>query len=283
VSTELLPAETVNGAGEILARHPMRNQPYEAASAVPPPACGKLAAALAKAQSRCRAASKDSRNDFHKYKYASAEAIMEEAKIALADCELSVIPLGHEMRVSGNGSAAFYEVHRQFLIAHSSGECLTLPFPWPVCPDRGRPLDKALAGAMTTSLAYFLRDLLQMPRVDPSEQHMDSRDDRRPQRGTSPSDADSEVPPGKPPRMGSINGEQATELAATVTKWEAALAEVRNGDAGDLNHLIPEFRKIGGHNLARRRVWQMIEAAAAEKGWAFDSKVKQFVAPDGVK
>jgi hypothetical protein len=44
-----------------------------------------------------------------------------------------------------------------------------------VVPERGRPLDKAFAVALTTSLSYLLRDLLQMPRGD--EADMNARND----------------------------------------------------------------------------------------------------------
>ena len=65
----------------------------------------------------------------------------------------------------GEGEKIRYEVHRSFLLMHSSGECIQLKTEWPVCPDKARPLDKAVASAVTTSLAYLLRDLLCMPRV----------------------------------------------------------------------------------------------------------------------
>ena len=48
---------------------------------------------------------------------------------------------------------------------------------FPIIEDKGRPLDKALAGALTTSLAYYLRDLLLIPKQD--ENQVDKRDDTR--------------------------------------------------------------------------------------------------------
>jgi hypothetical protein len=46
---------------------------------------------------------------------------------------------------------------------------------WPFAEEKGRPLDKALAGALTSSLGYWLRSLLLVPRDD---EEMDKRDDR---------------------------------------------------------------------------------------------------------
>ena len=58
---------------------------------------------------------------------------------------------------------------------------------WPIIPEKGRPWDKAHAGALTSSLAYFLRDLLLMPRVEEGTD-MDSgdRDRKRQQNTTAP-------------------------------------------------------------------------------------------------
>lgn len=44
-------------------------------------------------------------------------------------------------------------------------------------PEKGRPLDKAFATALTTALKYWLRDLLLLPRVV-ADDDMDTRDDR---------------------------------------------------------------------------------------------------------
>jgi hypothetical protein len=55
------------------------------------------------------------------------------------------------------------------MLLHTSGERMEITIAWPVVPDRGRPLDKAVASAATTSLSYLLRDLLLMPRVDEAD------------------------------------------------------------------------------------------------------------------
>lgn len=138
---------------------------------------GKLAEALSLARARCKAAAKDRENTFHKYTYASAEAILNEAKDALDGSGLALVPLTQELRIQGSGNATFYELRRCLALVHASGESLPVRIDWPVVPDRGRPLDKAMAAAITTSLAYYLRDLLMMPRVDPDDD-IAARDDR---------------------------------------------------------------------------------------------------------
>lgn len=130
-----------------------------------PAGCPKLATALAAARDRCKAASKDAENKHHGYKYASADEVIATASEALAGSGLALIPQSEELLVLGAGSFAYYGLHRLLLLSHSSGEFVALHVRgWPVVMERGRPLDKAYAIALTTSLAYKLRDLLQMPR-----------------------------------------------------------------------------------------------------------------------
>ena len=52
-----------------------------------------------------------------------------------------------------------------------------LKYETPIIPDKGRPMDKAVATARTYALGYMLRDLLLLPRVEPSAD-VDARDDR---------------------------------------------------------------------------------------------------------
>lgn len=128
--------------------------------------------ALVAAQANMVAVAKDSTNAFHKYKYASADDVIAAARIALNDQGLALIR---------NWSVKFNEagiwVDSQFSLIHdgSVGVFNAGTVPFPVIEDKGRPLDKALAGALTSSLAYFLRDLLLIPKDD---EHMDKRDDR---------------------------------------------------------------------------------------------------------
>lgn len=167
---------------------------------------GKLAEALDKARARCKSAHKDAVNNFHKYKYASAESIIDEAKAALEGTGVSLIPVRNELQVKGSGPNAVLNAHRWMLLTHASGEAVPVEFDWPVIPDRGRPTDKAYASALTTGLAYYLRDLLTMPRVDP-EDDIAGREDRE-----EPAPAPPPKPPpppqggGKPPQPAKANG-----------------------------------------------------------------------------
>lgn len=129
--------------------------------------------ALVSAQSEMVAVSKDSTNSFHKYKYASADDVIAAARVALNREGLALI---RSWKVVFNEAGIW--VDSQFSLVHdgSAGVFNAGTVPFPVIEDKGRPLDKALAGALTTSLAYFLRDLLLIPKDD---EHMDKRDDTK--------------------------------------------------------------------------------------------------------
>ena len=159
---------------------------------------GQLAAALIEARRQCRAVEKDSTNTFHKYKYASSEAIIEEAKAALDSSGIAVIPV--ELSVNGHTKEGEdrFELSRKFLLEHVSGEQRLCACNWPICPEKGRPLDKATAIADTLSLAYFLRDLLMMPRVDPSDDLAGRNDTGKPEKPAANGAARAAKPEPKP-------------------------------------------------------------------------------------
>lgn len=125
----------------------------------------KLSAALAAARDRCRGARKDRTNAYHDYAYSSADAVLAAAHAALDGSGLALVPVRQALTVAGAGGAALYALDRVFVLSHASGEWCRLDLDgWPVVPDKGRPMDKAFAIALTTSLAYMVTQLLQMNR-----------------------------------------------------------------------------------------------------------------------
>lgn len=140
----------------------------------------QLNAALLEAQKSINEIQKEATNDFNKYKYVSAEAIIKEARRCLTKAGL-VVRRGMwwyfpEDTDFNNEWGGLWRCNMTFHISHpGSGETYSETVEFPVIPGKGRPLDKALAGALTTAQSYFLRDLLLIPRVD---EEMDRRDDR---------------------------------------------------------------------------------------------------------
>jgi hypothetical protein len=143
----------------------------------------ELFAALSRAQAVAVSVEKDATNKFHKYNYASAEAMIAEAKAALASAGLAVVPSSsmlREPKVFEREQGAFAVLLAEWVVVHADGGSLPIACEWPVIPEKGRPLDKALAAARTASLGYLLRDLLQLPRVEEgTDLDHDSRDNQR--------------------------------------------------------------------------------------------------------
>lgn len=184
---------------------------------------GKLAAALAEAQKRCKPVEHDRRNEHHRYDYTSSEAIIEAARQALADTGLALLTNSPRLTTVGSGANTQFILTRNVGLLHTSGEsCLFDPIEWPVIPGNGRPLDKAFAGAITSSLGYFLRDLLLMARVAEGDD-IAGRDDRdapapkKPQAKPAPAAAQKTsprppTPEQKPPTRPTLAPDQLARL-----------------------------------------------------------------------
>jgi hypothetical protein len=129
-----------------------------------------LAQALGKAISAAGNVEKTAINEHFKYPYAPAESIIAEGRQALVGADLVMVPVATTLSKGPSDSPGTYLVDRTWMLSHAkSGESTTLAIAWPVVCERGRPLDKALAIALTGALAYLLRDLLLIARVLPSD------------------------------------------------------------------------------------------------------------------
>ncbi len=137
----------------------------------------RFAIALLKAQQEIHGVGKDAKNNFQNYDYVSAEAIVAVSRLALNAHGLTV-----EREFTIDEAQAVPPMlpilKSTFHVSHAeSGGSRVRSTDWFICEGKGRPIDKALAGALTSSLAYFLRDLLQIPKQEEAES-LDRRDDR---------------------------------------------------------------------------------------------------------
>jgi len=136
-----------------------------------------LAAALVAAQAAAESVGKEATNKFHNYKYASAEAIMVESRLALNSAGLATLMERWELLPpTHDGAPERVKVHFLTLHAHSD-QTLKGETEYFVMPEKGRPEDKATATALTYAEGYYLRGLLCLPRVEEGSQ-VDDRDDR---------------------------------------------------------------------------------------------------------
>jgi len=121
------------------------------------------AIALHEAQTWVKSIGKDSRNDYNKFNYTSAEHMIEETRGVLHDCGLVVEPT-ETMHLVVDGQLMVgcgFRVTEIF-----TGEFSEKVIEVPVCERKGTPNDKASLGSQTTALNYFLRNLLMIPRVE---------------------------------------------------------------------------------------------------------------------
>ena len=138
-----------------------------------------LSTALAAAQASADRIDKDSRNDFARYDYTSAEALMAMwTKIGEAH-GLSLYPAA--LNIEGG------VLRTCWILEHAESEgTREIRMDWPIVEAKGKPMDKAVASARTSSLGYLIRDLLIAPRVHPTDD-MDhprwSTGDKEPQKG----------------------------------------------------------------------------------------------------
>jgi hypothetical protein len=150
---------------------------------------GTIGAALAHAQAVADSVEKDGFNGHHRYAYASAEAIIAEAKDALSAASIAVIPVSHQVVDMHGGQ----ELQSTWRVMHAGGlDTLDLQCAWPVVPGAGKQADKAVAAARTASLGYLLRDLLLMPRVEEGTGLDDDKRDAPPPKAPPPPPAPKE-------------------------------------------------------------------------------------------
>ena len=116
----------------------------------------------------------NAKNTYHNFTYVSSDEMISEARSVLHQNDLIVFRADFKVEFDkgefGMLVSTFVLSHAPSNEKHESQSC------WFIQPEKGRPIDKALAGALTSSMGYYLRDLLQVPR---QEEDMNSRDDTR--------------------------------------------------------------------------------------------------------
>jgi hypothetical protein len=202
-------------------------QPERVALSAPSSQSGRtqLCIALSNAQQAIGRVAHDSRTTGGAiYQYTSSEAIIEVAKQALGDNGLAILPLEETLNGHEREGPDRFELVCKFVLLHISGEAQPLLRHWPVCPQNGRPLDKATATASTLCLAYLLRDLLLIPRVNP-EDEVAARQDT-PRQAARPQKPAKKSPP-PPPANGA-------ELERRLRAYDAKLVDAGRCKPADL-------------------------------------------------
>lgn len=151
----------------------------------------RIAAGIVKAQRSIDNVEKDKKAIFGNY--ASAEAIIRDSRKALHDAGLALVhcetrihrePNVTQTIVTKVGADKVRETVVQdymyvavdYLLVHEDGATFPVSHTVPAIMDPSRPQDKAEAAALTFNLSYLLRSLLQLPRVDKTDDP-NARDD----------------------------------------------------------------------------------------------------------
>lgn len=150
----------------------------------------EIAEGLAIAQAKATTVESDGYNAHHKYHYPTIAAIacrarqaMDAGGLFLTRISAQLVPMPKWL--GNTGAAAMVEC--RYILGHKSGQRLPIiRVSAPVIPERGRPLDKATAGAITLAHRYLLAGLFNMGWQDPSEdpdQRNDNGGGNRPGKG----------------------------------------------------------------------------------------------------
>ena len=176
-----------------------------------------LAAALVKAQRLARPVEKDGANTFHRYKYATAEAMLEEGRNAFNGAALALVSTGWEIIPAAAQTPCLVRVH--YMLVHEGGDYVDVTADAYSIPEKGRPDDKAVAAALTYNLSYVTRGLLNLPRVEEGTD-VDRRDDRA--RTPQPRQPPPARPSPHPPAANDADREPPPKTSAEVLAWIAS-------------------------------------------------------------
>lgn len=215
--------------------------------------------ALVAAQRAAGSVGKGAWNDYHKYKYASAEAVIEEARHALNDAGLALMHVGwvSHPAIAGDHPHPRVEVHYRLL--HEDGVALDFKASSYVIPEKGRPPDKAEAGALTTNLSYVLRTLLLLPREEEGTSP-DTRDDREysPAKARPAAAASNPAAQAEAPRT-------PADVGPTIAKIEAAKTpEALAALKPEIQQVWAETNKAGTERLTAASYLASIRVAKDE-------------------
>lgn len=178
--------------------------------------------ALAAAQHAGRAVAKRGFNDEGGWSYALAEDIVVEGNDILHAHHLSVIELDTRIERNEALGCPVLRTRWQLVYTPPDGDDETLDLgwrEWPIVEERQRMFDRATGAASTSSLAYFLRGLLQLARVEDGTDSDDGlRDRSRIDEKPAGRPHFRRHGPGRGNPSGGVRADPLTRLVAAVSK-----------------------------------------------------------------
>lgn len=219
-----------------------------------------IATALVKAQKASHAVEKGQTMNGAKfsYKFAGAEAVIEEARRALAEADLGVFVADWQSL----GSNGHTRIAARFCLVHAEGASwMSDPVSFPAIANAGRPPDKAEASALTYVTNYYLTRLLNLPRIDSDD--VSARDD-------------SDYRPGEEPRP----AKPRPAMQRSTPQGTAGDFEVRFGKFK--GQMFSEVAQQDHEEAAKMRTYVAKCLADPEKAKFRDSNERQLRAMDAI-
>lgn len=234
-----------------------------------------LAAALARAMMAVSGVEKGARNKFHGYDYVSADQMVAHCRAALANEGIAVVPTSHRINAiripyveEGKSGRKEKEAPASIVCEYlvmGHGEAYQMVSEVPLCPEAGRPIDKAVFAAKTEALGYVLRDLLLVPRGEGIDDISGRSDDDRPARSAESCEV---IRDKSPPADERADAMAQLTRAAEANGLPMAAIEVFVADKmlADLKDLTPKNLRGVARRLADDAVQKQIWAAYAGPG-----------------
>lgn len=188
-----------------------------------------LASALLAAQQALPSVGKDSqfKSQSYGYAYTSSETMIAACRAVLHGAGLTLRRAGWKFQGTPEGGGL---VTSQFILTHApTGESVADEVAWVAVPRGQQPIDKAVAGALTASLGYYLRDLLLVPREDENE--MDRRDDSayQPRKAATPAPRPAPAPAASQTQQDAPRAASVPKAAQTPPKPAEPATEAPSG------------------------------------------------------
>ena len=221
----------------------------------------ELAAALAAAQGAAASCAPDKYNEYLKYAYPSAQALLRAGKDPLCEHGLALIPIRSARIIAERDDRADICL-RVWELAHVSGETRELVTEMPIKAG-GRNADEAAnyKCALTDSLKTLFRDILQIPYFDAAEDHEHEHGAPSAQKRRQPRAAPNPKPPPTPKPQKAAPGENPYD------QWSDEL-RARFADPDErITSLVPvAFAKFLGKTLRECTNWQRVVVQMASEG-----------------
>jgi len=241
-----------------------------------------LASALLAAQQALPSVGKDSqfKGGTYGYAYTSSETMIAACRAVLHGAGLTLRRAGWRFEGTPEGGGL---VTSSFILTHAaSGEAVTDEVAWVAVPRGQQPIDKAMAGSLTASMGYYLRDLLLVPREDENE--MDKQDDskfqpRKAAPAPAPRQTQQDAPRAVPAPKAAPTPPKAQEpaTAAPSGSYEEVIGSRPPRDAAwhSDNMRILRVQKSDKPTAKGGSRWAILFQTAGEDKWAstFDSVV----------